>query len=101
SADKVFADASSRDLNSKLLIDCSHGNSNKDHEQQARVVEYLSKVLPKSTSIGGLMIESNLKPGNQKITENLEYGVSVTDSCIGFETTEKLLRNLNMLLSKN
>jgi len=101
SADKVLADSLKRDLDSKLLIDCSHGNSNKDHEQQARIVEHLSKVLPKSTSIGGLMIESNLKSGNQKITEKLEYGVSVTDSCIGFETTENLLRNLNMLLSKN
>ncbi len=101
-ADKVFSELEARDLNSKLIIDCSHGNSNKSHEQQAQVIEYLSLFLVNgSDSIGGLMIESNLNPGKQCISENLEYGVSITDSCIGFDKTANLLRNMNTLFLKN
>ena len=99
-ADEVFNESNARDLKSKLIVDCSHGNSNKNHEQQTKVVEYLGHILSQGcNSIGGIMIESNLKPGKQPISKHLSYGVSITDSCIGFEETSNLLKNINNLLT--
>ncbi len=81
-----------------IMVDCSHANSNKQPELQPLVVENVgNQVLEGNRSIVGLMIESNLKAGNQAIPENLddlEYGVSVTDGCIDWETTESCLREL-------
>ncbi|AMX02472.1 3-deoxy-7-phosphoheptulonate synthase [Microbulbifer thermotolerans] len=78
-----------------IMIDCSHANSNKNHELQPLVVEnVIHQILDGNQSIIGIMVESNLKAGNQKIPEDLsqlEYGVSVTDKCIDWETTETLL----------
>ncbi|WKT62108.1 3-deoxy-7-phosphoheptulonate synthase [Microbulbifer thermotolerans] len=78
-----------------IMIDCSHANSNKNHELQPLVVEnVIHQILDGNQSIIGIMVESNLKAGNQKIPEDLsqlEYGVSVTDKCIDWETTESLL----------
>lgn len=79
-----------------IMVDCSHANSNKQPELQPLVVENVAnQILEGNQSIVGLMIESNLKAGNQSIPENreeLEYGVSVTDGCIGWEATEACLR---------
>ncbi|WP_372861393.1 3-deoxy-7-phosphoheptulonate synthase [Spongiibacter sp.] len=81
-----------------IMVDCSHANSNKQPELQPLVIENVTnQVLEGNTSIVGLMIESNIKPGNQKIPEDLsqlEYGVSVTDGCIGWEDTEAALRDM-------
>lgn len=81
-----------------IMIDCSHGNSNKNHELQPLVAENVAnQILEGNRSIIGIMLESNLNAGNQKIPEDrsqLQYGVSVTDACIDWETTETLLRNL-------
>jgi len=75
-----------------VVIDCSHGNSNKDYKLQASVFEkVIQQIL--DTSIVGMMLESNLHEGNQPIPsklEQLKYGVSVTDKCIGWEETERL-----------
>jgi 3-deoxy-7-phosphoheptulonate synthase len=78
-----------------IMVDCSHGNSDKQPERQGEV---LSSVLATRRSgcreLMGFMLESNLKPGRQAIPTDprkLEYGVSVTDACIGWETTEQLL----------
>ncbi|MBT5016501.1 3-deoxy-7-phosphoheptulonate synthase [Candidatus Peregrinibacteria bacterium] len=83
----------------KIMVDCSHENSGKNHEKQHFVIkDIIAQKQEGNQSIFGLMIESNLGPGNQKITENiddLEYGVSVTDACIGWEETEDLLRQLH------
>jgi 3-deoxy-7-phosphoheptulonate synthase len=72
-----------------IMVDCSHANSNKQPELQPLVVENVAnQILEGNRSIVGLMIESNLKAGNQSIPENLddlEYGVSVTDGCIDWE----------------
>jgi 3-deoxy-7-phosphoheptulonate synthase len=77
-----------------IMVDCSHANSNKQPELQPLVVENVAnQILEGNRSIVGLMIESNLKAGNQSIPENLddlEYGVSVTDGCIDWEVREKL-----------
>lgn len=81
-----------------IMVDCSHANSNKQPELQPLVVENVAnQILEGNKSIVGLMIESHLKAGNQSIPENLadlEYGVSITDGCIGWETTEQCLREM-------
>jgi len=78
-----------------IMVDCSHANSFKDHERQEEVlINVLEQIAAGNKSIAALMIESNLKPGNQKISSDpaaMEYGVSVTDKCVGWETTERML----------
>ncbi|GAB2519811.1 3-deoxy-7-phosphoheptulonate synthase [Microbulbifer agarilyticus] len=78
-----------------IMVDCSHANSNKNHELQPLVVDNVThQILDGNKSIIGIMVESNLKAGNQKINKDrskMEYGVSVTDKCIDWETTESLL----------
>ena len=85
-----------------IVIDCSHGNSNKDPRLQPLVAEDCAhQVLEGNRSIVGLMLESNLQAGNQPIPRDraqLRYGVSVTDPCIDWDTTEKLLRGLRAKL---
>jgi 3-deoxy-7-phosphoheptulonate synthase len=83
------------DVKKNIMVDCSHANSNKQPELQPLVVDNVaSQILEGNKSIIGLMIESNLRGGNQSIPKNLdelEYGVSVTDGCIDWETTENCL----------
>ena len=75
-----------------ILIDCSHGNSGKDYRKQN--IAFKSVILQKkqNDAIKGVMIESNIFEGNQKLTDpnKLEYGVSITDSCISITETRKL-----------
>lgn len=82
-------------IRANIMVDTSHANSNKNHELQPLVIENVTnQILEGNKSIMGLMIESHLKAGNQKIPENLqdlEYGVSITDACIDWDTTEKCL----------
>lgn len=79
-----------------IMVDCSHANSNKQPELQPLVVDNVAnQILEGNRSIVGLMIESNLKAGNQAIPANLadlEYGKSVTDGCIDWDSTEQCLR---------
>ena len=79
-----------------IMVDCSHANSNKDPALQPLVMENVThQILDGNRSIIGLMVESHIKAGNQKIPanlEDLEYGKSVTDGCIDWETTETALR---------
>lgn len=85
-------------LKSNIMIDCSHANSDKDPARQTLVVEdVISQIHEGNKSIIGLMIESNIGWGNQKITDDkseLQYGVSITDPCIDWDATEKCLTNL-------
>lgn len=82
-----------------IMIDCSHANSNKDPAIQTLVMENVSnQILEGNKSIVGLMIESNIGWGNQSVGDNLddlEYGVSITDACIDWQTTEKSLREMS------
>jgi 3-deoxy-7-phosphoheptulonate synthase len=75
-----------------IMVDCSHANSNKDHNLQPLVLDNVAnQILEGNTSIVGAMIESHLSGGNQKLSSNpddLEYGVSVTDACVDWKTTE-------------
>ncbi|MBD2566384.1 3-deoxy-7-phosphoheptulonate synthase [Anabaena lutea] len=79
----------------RIVIDCSHGNTNKDYRLQPVVLEnVIQQIVDGNTSIVGMMLESNLYEGNQPITgkrEELQYGVSVTDKCINWEETEKII----------
>jgi len=85
-----------------IVVDCSHGNSNKDPGLQPLVAENLAnQIIEGNRSLVGLMLESNLCEGQQAIPERrseLKYGVSVTDPCIDWETTEKLLLDLDARL---
>jgi len=85
-------------LRQKIMIDASHANSNKDPKLQTVVIGNTAEQLSRGNkSICGLMIESHLNWGSQKIPENkadLKYGVSVTDACMDFETTATALREL-------
>lgn len=86
-----------RNLLPNIMIDCSHGNSQKNHKNQQKIVKYLSNIIKSGNeNVIGLMIESNLKEGNQKLNnkENLEYGVSITDACINIEDSIKCLEIL-------
>ena len=82
-------------LPSRIMIDCSHGNSNKDFNLQPMVAHSsIDQVLDYNHSIIGFMLESNIEEGNQQIPEDLselKYGVSLTDACMNWETTEALL----------
>ncbi|MGP4122993.1 MAG: 3-deoxy-7-phosphoheptulonate synthase [Sodalis sp. (in: enterobacteria)] len=82
-----------------LMIDCSHGNSNKDYRRQAEVVRsVLVQIKAGNHSIIGLMLESYLHSGNQSSAlprEDMRYGVSVTDACIDWKSTDSLLRQLH------
>ena len=82
----------------RIMVDCSHANSNKNHELQPLVLENIgNQIAEGNKSICGAMIESHINAGNQKIPANLDelkYGVSVTDACIDWPTTETVLRGL-------
>jgi 3-deoxy-7-phosphoheptulonate synthase len=79
-----------------LMVDCSHANSGKQFARQEDVWRSVIQQRVEGTrSLIGLMVESNLQEGNQPIPKDLKelrYGVSLTDSCIGWETTERMLR---------
>jgi 3-deoxy-7-phosphoheptulonate synthase len=80
-----------------LMVDCSHGNSEKDHKKQAIVVKSLCEQITKGNkAIRGVMLESNLVAGKQALHDgkNLVYGQSVTDACIDLKETKQLLQNL-------
>ncbi len=89
-------------LTPNIMIDCSHANSNKDHNKQPNVARDITRqILEGNRSIIGLMIESNLHAGNQPLNlEDLAYGVSVTDACIDWTTTETTLRELSASLAQ-
>ena len=77
------------------MIDCSHANSNKDHKNQSKVLDNISEQIREGNeSITGVMIESNIGPGNQSIGDKLEYGVSITDACVDWDETERMLTKL-------
>jgi 3-deoxy-7-phosphoheptulonate synthase len=89
-------------LPTNIVVDCSHGNSNKDPGVQPLVAENcVTQILDGNRSIVGLMLESHLKAGNQPIPKDLntlEYGVSITDPCMDWQSTEVLLLKLDASL---
>jgi 3-deoxy-7-phosphoheptulonate synthase len=84
-----------KNLPETIMVDCSHANSMKKYQGQAVVWKnVIGQYLDGNEALIGLMLESNLHEGNQAFTDdvsNLKYGVSITDECISWETTEQLL----------
>ena len=82
-------------LSPRIVVDCSHGNTNKDYRLQSIVFEnIIQQIIDGNNSIVGMMLESNLYEGSQPITgkrEDLQYGVSVTDKCINWQETERII----------
>ena len=81
----------------RLMIDCSHANSEKQHEKQIQVAEDIAQQISEGNRcITGVMVESHLKAGRQDITpyEELTYGQSVTDACISWDDSIPVLKNL-------
>ena len=89
-------------LQPTIMVDCSHGNSNKDHRRQTLVLEEVVRQIEEGNqSISGVMIESYLEEGNQPTPTDpsqLKYGVSITDKCIDWNTTEQALRDAHRRL---
>jgi len=85
-------------VSTNIMIDASHANSNKDPALQTLVMDNVAnQILEGNKSIVGMMVESHLKFGNQKIPANLdelEYGKSITDGCIGWDVTEQSIRDM-------
>ena len=84
-------------LAERLMVDCSHANSRKDHRRQADVARDLAAQLQAGERrIAGVMIESHLHEGRQDLVpgQPLRWGVSITDACLGWEQTEPVLREL-------
>ena len=83
-------------LNQTIMVDCSHANSFKNHERQEEVLNnVIDQALAGNPHLSSLMIESNLEAGNQSIPSDLaqlKYGVSITDKCVDWATTERMLR---------
>ena len=100
SADHVHAATEALEkagLVKKLMIDASHGNSNKDYRNQSPVIKDVAgQVAAGDKTIMGVMIESHLKEGNQPFNPGgpHEYGVSITDACVNLEETEKMFQVL-------
>ncbi|EFX05622.1 phe-inhibited dahp synthase [Grosmannia clavigera kw1407] len=89
----------------RLMVDCSHGNSLKDHRNQPKVAaELASQISAGETAIMGVMIESNINEGNQKVPKEgkagLKYGVSITDACIHWDDTVSVLDVLATAVKK-
>ena len=93
------------DLPQAIVVDCSHANSGKKFQRQEHVwKDIIEQRLDGDNSLIGMMLESNLFEGNQKFStdpSSLTYGVSITDECISWETTEKLLLSANERLASS
>jgi len=89
-------------LPANIVVDCSHANSSKKPELQPLVMaDIVNQIRNGNKSLLGVMIESNLEAGNQSIPADLsqlKYGCSVTDGCVDWETTEKMIRDAAVLL---
>ena len=89
------------EVNESIMIDASHGNSQKKFKQQIPVVKSISdQIISGNSYIKGVMIESHLNEGNQKISDKLKYGQSITDACMGWDDTLSCLDQLNSAVEK-
>jgi 3-deoxy-7-phosphoheptulonate synthase len=92
-------------LTTSVIVDCSHGNSAKNHKRQEIVWRnVIEQRLAENNSLVGVMLESYIREGKQVVsnnTKNLQYGLSVTDACIGWQQTAKILRQTYIALHQN
>jgi 3-deoxy-7-phosphoheptulonate synthase len=96
--EKAVAELAQYDLMPRVMVDCSHGNSQKDYRNQPHVLADLTQQIQQGNSdVMGVMIESHLIEGNQSIPADLTqltYGQSITDACVDFSATADMLRSL-------
>jgi 3-deoxy-7-phosphoheptulonate synthase len=95
----AYADTllSKNGIHTKLIVDCSHANSSKDFKQQGHAcLDVVEQIKMGNGRIAGVMLESFLKEGRQSVhrLEDLAYGISITDACIGWEETKILLQHI-------
>ena len=87
-----------------IMVDCSHANSYKDHTRQGEVLDNIvEQLMTDPDSISGVMIESNLHAGNQTLPDDLnqlQYGVSITDKCVDWDTTVEMLTKAHRRLKQ-
>jgi len=89
------------DLCPSMVIDCSHDNSQKNYKFQVEVFENcLGQIIDGNQDIVGLMLESHLYEGKQDLSKDLKYGVSITDACLGFEESARVIRDAHKRLSE-
>ena len=96
--DAVSEKLANAGVNSKVMVDFSHANSNKQHKKQIDVANSIAEQISRgSNSLFGVMIESHLVEGNQKLVvgQTPRYGQSITDACIGWSDTEGVLETLS------
>lgn len=94
---QAVAELKAADVQQRLMVDCSHANSQKDHQRQIDVAEVIAQQISQGNqNIMGVMIESHLVAGRQNVEEGKElvYGQSVTDACINWDDSVKVLKNL-------
>jgi 3-deoxy-7-phosphoheptulonate synthase len=97
--DKITEELTGAKLTPNIMVDCSHGNSRKKHENQILVAKDLEEQISNGNKdIVGVMIESNLKAGRQDLppegADGLKFGVSITDACIAWDDTVNVLKGL-------
>jgi len=103
SLDNIIKICKKNNCNQNLILDISHDNSivnnKKNYKEQINNIDYICDILNSRNdlSIIGVMIESNINEGNQKLSNNLKYGVSITDGCINIDDTYNCLKKLNKL----
>ena len=89
------------EINESIMIDASHGNSQKQFKKQVSVIDSISQQIESGNkNISGVMIESHLVEGNQKSSDSLTYGQSITDACIGWDDTVTCLEKLSNAVKK-
>ncbi|PYH43123.1 3-deoxy-7-phosphoheptulonate synthase, partial [Aspergillus saccharolyticus JOP 1030-1] len=96
-----------KDLRPSIMIDASHGNSQKDYRNQPKVIDVVAEqIAAGEQAITGVMIESNINEGKQAAPDSeeevqkLKYGVSITDGCVNFETTVQMLQTLSQAVKQ-
>ena len=99
SVGKALEELEKAGLRKKVMVDCNHANSGKDPYRQEQVLRaVLHQVNDGRKAILGTMIESNLGGGNQPIGPDMEYGVSITDACLDWENTRRILLDAHQML---
>lgn len=98
SVDLALSQMRKAKLHPSLVVDCSHDNSAKDFRNQPGVFIRCIEQMAKDRGIVGLMLESHLFEGQQSLNDNLSYGVSITDGCIGFDMTASIIKDARKML---
>ena len=99
--EKTLTALTEADVNKSIMVDASHGNSQKQFKKQIEVINNLAEQISEGNgSLRGLMLESNLVEGNQSISDNLTYGQSITDACMNWSDTLECLQVVSEAVKK-